>query len=189
MSNRFADLSRKRKQDGRLSLDEYETPEAVTELLLKHVSFNGPIYEPCCGSGRIVRVLERAGHQVAGADIRHDGNDYLDKAHVFQGDIVTNPPYHNGMAEAFVAHAIAKSTGLVAMLLQSGFLFGVRRTRELLCEFTPAMIIAVPWRIRFHIGDTDEVIKSQAYNHVWVIWNRNSRPMTQSGSDFIFPSC
>jgi hypothetical protein len=126
--------------------------------------------------------------QVAGADIRDGGFDYLQTKEVWNGDVVTNPPYHNGMAEAFVAHALAKSTGKVAMLLQSGFLFGSRRTRELLAPFPPSQVIAVPWRILFHIGDSDRVIRSQAYNHVWVVWDRHSRPMTQTGADLIFPA-
>ena len=41
-------------------------------------------------------------------------------------------------------------------------------------------MLIVPWRIRFHIGDTDKLIKSQAYNHVWAVWRRGASRMERS---------
>lgn len=172
-SNRFANVSHSRVREARLSHDEYETPDNVTELLLDHFTFSGPVLEPCCGSGRIMRVLQARSYVVRGVDWRTSpGYDYLEQDGVWQGDVITNPPCHGGLAEAFVAHALAKSTGDVAMLLQSGFLFGQKRANEIFADLPPTDVLIVPWRIRFHIGYKPEVIKSQAYNHVWVIWRR-----------------
>lgn len=176
--NRFASMAHARATgDTRLEHDEYETQDAVTELLLKHVKFTGPVLEPACGSGRMVRCLERAGFVVEGRDIRN-GQDYLDTHETWYGDTITNPPYHKGMADAFVARALATTKGKVAMLLQSGFMFGQDRSRELWASFPPETVIVVPWRICFYIGASDKTIPSQAYNHCWFVWDnqRLARP-------------
>lgn len=184
--NRFASLSHSRVRDVRLSYDEYETPDRVTELLLDRFSFTGPVLDPCCGSRRLLRVLYARGYEAAGDDIQN-GQDYLETSDVWQGDVITNPPYHRGLADAFVAHALAKSTGDVAMLLQAGFLFGAGRANGLFAQLPPTDVLVVPWRIRFHVGGSDDLIKSQAYNHVWVIWRRHSPPAVVPYIHF--PSC
>ena len=40
----------------RQSHDFYPTPDWVTEALLKRVTLNGPVWEPCCGDGEIGRA-------------------------------------------------------------------------------------------------------------------------------------
>jgi hypothetical protein len=168
----------------RLEHDEYETTDPVIDLLLKHVKFSGPVLEPACGSGRIVRRLALQGLKGEASDIRL-GQDFLERREPWTGDIITNPPYHDGMADAFVARALALASGKVAMLLQAGFMFGDERTRELYERFPPVLVIAVPWRVRFYIGASDNVIRSQAYNHCWFIWDNQllAPPMTR----LIFP--
>lgn len=186
MSNRFAKMSSSRRNGNneRLEYDEYETEDAVTDLLFRFVKFYGPVLEPSCGSGRIVRNMESRGLKVEARDVR-TGHDFLDAYDTWHGDIVTNPPYHEGMADAFVARALAIATGKVAMLLQSGFMFGSKRTRELYEAFPPEMVIIVPWRIRFFIGASDERIRSQAYNHCWFVWD-NQR-LERAQTRLIFP--
>jgi hypothetical protein len=54
-------------------LDVYETPECAVRALLKAESLTGPIWEPACGPGAIVRVLREAGHKVIATDIADYG--------------------------------------------------------------------------------------------------------------------
>ena len=187
-SNRFASLSHSRVCDARLSHDEYETPDNVTELLLAHHRFQGPILDPCAGSRRVLKVCTKIGLICRGMDIRDDPPyDFLEEDRPWSGSIITNPPYHNGMADAFVAKALRLCRGGdVAMLLQVGMLFGSKRTEELWRNAPPAKIIPVPWRIRFHVGGTDELIRSQAYNHIWVIWHTPRRPYDRT--DWVIPA-
>ena len=185
-SNRFASLSHSRVREERLGNDEYETPAEVTALLRKIVPFDGPILDPCCGSGRILKCFSDL--ECVGADLREIPGvprwDYLEHEERWDGDVVTNPPYHDGMAENFVVHALYHSMGKVAMLLQSGFLFGRERTNSLrTCP--PAVIISVPWRIRFHIGGTDQLIRSQAYNHVWAVWPTMDKRLPTLRTEFV----
>lgn len=186
MSNRFATLARDRANGNteRLTHDEYETPDEVTSLLFRYVKFFGPVLEPACGSGRIVQNIEARGLKVEARDIRA-GQDFLDTYDTWHGDIITNPPYHEGMADSFVARALAITTGKIAMLLQSGFLFGDKRTRSLYEAFPPAMVITVPWRILFYLGKSDETIRSQAYNHCWFVWD-NQR-LERAQTQLVFP--
>ncbi|WP_286705232.1 hypothetical protein [Acidiphilium sp. 37-64-53] len=49
--------------------DFYATPTWVTEALLRHIKFRGPIWEPCCGTGAMSTVLTKHGHEVVSTDI------------------------------------------------------------------------------------------------------------------------
>jgi len=49
--------------------DFYATPAWVTEALLQHVTFRGPVWEPCCGDGAMSRVIEQAGYRVHSSDL------------------------------------------------------------------------------------------------------------------------
>ena len=55
MANGYAGLVRARAdapKGKRRRLDDYETPQEVTEALCEVVKFRGPILEPAAGSGR-----------------------------------------------------------------------------------------------------------------------------------------
>src|SRR6202521_125644 len=80
--------------------DFYATPDWVTEALLRHVQFRGPVWEPCCGTGAITSVLKRHGYDVTSTDITDHGFgapgvDFLSCQAVPDGcrALVTNPPY------------------------------------------------------------------------------------------------
>jgi len=53
--------------------DFYATPAWVTEALLAHIKLRGPVWEPCCGTGAMSRVIEAAGYQVHSTDIADRG--------------------------------------------------------------------------------------------------------------------
>src|SRR6516162_6076032 len=80
--------------------DFYATPAWVTEALLGHIGFRGPIWEPCCGAGAISTVLAAHGYDVISTDIADcgfgtPGIDFLANRNVRDGcrSIITNPPY------------------------------------------------------------------------------------------------
>jgi hypothetical protein len=51
-------------------LDQYETPAGVMRALIPHLpEFNGKIWEPACGSGKMVAAIRQAGFDVVGSDI------------------------------------------------------------------------------------------------------------------------
>jgi hypothetical protein len=161
--------ARKAKPKGkRRRFDNYETPSQHTFQLTDVATFKGPILEPACGSGRMVRALRSAtGLKVTGFDFR-DGNDFLARKKPWPGDIVTNPPYGNGAADAFVNHALALADGRVAMLMELKYLTGDKRAAKVFRACPPDLIVIIPERIYFYAGR--DPIKAQFYNHVWIVW-------------------
>ena len=77
--------------------DYYATPYDCTDALLSVESFNGSIWECCCGKGHISKRLEEQGFAVESTDLvdrgyGQGGVDVLFERKVRQ-NIVTNPPY------------------------------------------------------------------------------------------------
>lgn len=189
-SNRWATMSRARKPvkpgdqskrkpaSKRRALDDYETPGDATRALKPFLALQGVILEPCAGSGRMARELRTMypGASVASSDIKR-GADFLTRVKPHTGPCVTNPPYRDGQAEAIARHALKLCSGPVAMLMQSGFVWGQRRADGLfLAGLRPSKVIVIPWRIMFIDGDGNE-IEGQFFSHCWVVWP--SRPLRE----------
>lgn len=172
-SNGYAAMVRKRKdapKGKRRKLDDYETPPEVTQALCARVKFDGPILEPAAGSGRMAReLLTRTGKRVTWADIKR-GQDFTKRTARWKGDIITNPPYRDGLADAFVRKALELADGRVAMLMELKFLTGAKRARELYGPTPPELIIFIPGRIYFIAGG--KPIESQFFTHCWIVWPR-----------------
>ena len=49
--------------------DFYATPSEASQQLLDVESFDGGIYEPCCGQGHISKVLIKNGYDVESSDL------------------------------------------------------------------------------------------------------------------------
>ena len=120
--------------------DFYATPTWVTEALLRHVRFRGPVWEPCCGAGAISTVLATHGYEVVSTDIADcgfgtPGVDFLACRSVHAGcrSIITNPPYgeaamHNGQPRSsralqeFLRHALALTATVQGQLALLAFI-------------------------------------------------------------------
>lgn len=156
--------------------DLYPTHPAGTEALVRvegeRLRECPVILEPACGPGMIAKLLEGHGFAVAATDL-HDhgfGRPGLDFLTFARGDVpvdaglVTNPPYGDGLAEAFIRHAV---TGLglpyVAMLLKATFWHADGR-RALFETCKPARIHPLGWRLDWSgKGSPPE-------EHSWNIW-------------------
>lgn len=120
--------------------DFYIEPEWYSRRLFDEERFVGRVYDPACGTGRIVQAARDAGLQAEGGDIVdrnpdfwHHHSDFLARCPVTTENIVSNPPFKH--AEAFVRRALANATGKVAMLLPTTWRCGDERSRWL--ETTP----------------------------------------------------
>lgn len=178
-SNGYAALVKQRTAKGsttkRRKLDDYETPPEPTGSLLRFVKFRGPILEPAAGSGRMARDLSRVGgfKTIKCVDIK-DGpaGDFLKRTRIWPGDIISNPPYRDGLAERFARHALKLADGRVALLMQNGFLWGGKRAAGLFADAKPEALIIHADRIYFFEGGAKDAkqIPAQFFSHVWVIW-------------------
>jgi hypothetical protein len=84
-----------------LTIDCCETPAYALDPLLPYLEPFKWIWEPACGSGRLVRALLEADHEVIGSDIL-DGYNFLTAATTDVDAIVTNPPY--SIKPAWIRH-------------------------------------------------------------------------------------
>ncbi len=180
MGNLYANLSA--SNGTRDPVDRYETPDSVTQALAYRVHLPYCIREPACGTGRMARVFTELGHSVNATDIVEDGVDFL-RDDMPAEAIVTNPPYRDGLAEAFVYHALEVCPGPVAMLLRLGFLTSQGRYRRLFVDHPPSALIVITPRIIFFKADGSR-ISGQVHDHAWIVWNTSgTKPIDFVGPD------
>ncbi|MCS3690883.1 hypothetical protein [Bradyrhizobium elkanii] len=158
MSQRDSGYERKER-------DLYETPEWVTLALAPHLyEATFQVWEPACGSGKMVRALEKLGLTVFGSDIE-TGNDFFDRScdpTEFDA-IITNPPYV--AASEFIVHALDQNVTTVAMLLRTDFDHAKSR-QHLFQDSRFAKKVVLTRRIKWF-----EDSKGQpSFNHAWFIW-------------------
>ncbi len=167
MSNFFANIGN--SSGTRDPVDRYETPYSITRALLRRLDLPHRLREPACGTGRMVRVMESLGYDVHATDLLEDKLDFLQDEEPCEA-VVTNPPYRDGLAEAFTRHALdLTGGGPVAMLMRTGFLNSQRRY-ALFSKFPPSHLFFICSRIHFYYSDGTR-ITGQAHDHCWIAWN------------------
>jgi hypothetical protein len=174
------------RREGR---DFYATPDWVTQALLRHVTLRGPVWEPCCGSGAMARVIETAGHLVHSTDIADRGYgqagvDFLACTTVPAGcrSIVTNPPYgetgvHVGQSRSptamlrFLKHALALTEsvqGQLALLVRLQWIPG-QRAAGIMSAAPFSAVIMLKDRIQWF--DMGEQTNRAQHHHAWVVFD------------------
>lgn len=154
----------------RIERDQYETPAWVTEALLPHIPAYEEtlpfIWEPACGTGKMMDVLRKAGYAVYGTDIS-EGHDFLiDKDNSGCTAIITNPPYSH--AKEFIERALELTKpwkGSVAMLLRTDY--DHAKTRQYLFEWPFAKKLVLTKRIVWF----ERPGAAPSFNHAWYIWD------------------
>lgn len=162
----------------RQSEDYYATEPKATEWLMKLEKFKGPILEPSCGEGHISKVLINHGYTVVSRDLVNRGYgdiaDFLsiDNA-VWNGDIITNPPYK--YAQEFVEKAlqIIPEGRKVAMFLKLQFLEGKHR-RTLFDTNPPKRIWVSTSRLKCAMNGEFNKLGSSATAYAWFIWEKGN---------------
>jgi hypothetical protein len=168
-------------------LDLYETPESAVRALLEVERFNGPIWEPACGPGAIVRVLRNSGHTVVATDIKDDaygcpdstgGVDFLKQTAAPTGvtAILTNPPFMH--ANEFVRHALTLVPRVV-MLLRLAFLESQGRS-DILDGGQLARVHVFRNRLpMMHRSTWEGAEASSAMAFAWFSWDREHHGPTE----------
>ncbi|TNC10866.1 class I SAM-dependent methyltransferase [Methylobacterium terricola] len=168
--NRAISLAGKSPQ--RAEDDFYPTPDSATLALLARESFPGIVWEPACGDGAMARHLDALPgvEAVIATDLVDRGYgaggiDFLQTREVVD-HVVTNPPF--SLAEPFIRHALACSTGKVAMLLKLQFLEGVRR-EKLFSETPLARVYVFRRRLAFS-RNGEPVPRKGMIAFAWFVW-------------------
>jgi len=153
--------------------DWYVEPAWCVRALFELVPFIGPIHDPACGGGTIVKVALEFGYEASGSDLIargfcEGGTDFL-ADYTPRRSIVTNPPYVE--AERFVQHAIEVAER-VAVIVPLTFSAGQRRCRSLFLPHPPALELVLAKRPSMPPGGTDIPAKGGTTDFSWLIWDR-----------------
>lgn len=164
--------------------DYYATDPNTLKILLDrlekdNINLNKNIWECACGEGHLSEVLKAHNYNVTNTDIVNRGYgenfkqlDFLKTDVVFDGDILTNPPYK--YAKEFVEHAIdiIKENNYVVMFLKLQFLEGKAR-RKMFNKYPPKYVYVFSERQSCAMnGDFERYAKSNAICYAWFIWEK-----------------
>jgi len=108
--------------------EHYVEPFWVSERLFAEEAFEGAIYDPACGFGRIVISALKAGHQAYGSDLVHRGWDSTPQnffaSESKHNNIVSNPPFDQ--IKQFAKHALKRAEHKVVMIMPTARLNAAR---------------------------------------------------------------
>jgi hypothetical protein len=163
--------------------DYYATDSHALELLLNSFKRDGVkihkyIWECACGEGHLSNILEKNGYVTTNTDLVDRGYknnfqqlDFLTTDTIFDGDILTNPPYK--YAREFVEHAldILKNGYYCIMFLKIQFLEGQARL-NLFKRYPPKYVYVNSTRQLCAMNGEFEKYKSTAICYCWFIWEK-----------------
>jgi len=162
-------------QEEREENDYYATDPSAAEWLCKIEKLDKNIWECACGQGHLAKVFEKNGHSVKATDLidrgyGQHGVDFLKQEVMFNGDIVTNPPYKYATEFILKALDLVKEGNKVCMFLKVQYLEGIRR-REL-CEKNPPRTVWVSTH-RIPCGKNGKFIKGGGLAaYAWFVWEK-----------------
>lgn len=162
----------------------FPTPAWATEALLTKEEFGPLVWEPACGDGAISEVLKEHGYIVHSTDLYDHGYrygvaeaDFMDY-HMVGCDIVTNPPF--SLAEKFIRRGATLAHNKMALLLNTAFLGGQARAKDLFVHHPPSRVWVISKRITFY-PKGEEVKNSGTQVHAWYVWDKGHIGPTQLG--------
>lgn len=159
--------------------DYYATQPIAAEWLVKIENLNHNIWECACGEGHLAKVFKKHGFNVKSTDLidrgfGKGGVDFLQETSVFDGDIITNPPYK--YAQEFIEKALSlvKDGNRVCMFLKVQFMEGKAR-RKLFEENPPKTIWVSSSRIQC---GKNGVFQGSMVAYAWYVWEKGYKGET-----------
>lgn len=158
--------------------DYYATDPKSVEILLENEEFSSDIWECACGEGHISRTLKNRGYTVYSTDLIYRGYgapepfDFLsEEDSIWEGDIITNPPYKYALEFCNKALERISDGHKVAMFLKLTFLEGKKR-REFFNEYPPKTIYVFTTRVNCAKNGDFENAGSPAVCYAWFVWEK-----------------
>ena len=159
--------------------DYYATDPKALEMLMEHITFSHDVWEPCCGSGWLSKVLADSGRDVKNSDIVNRANlsnfeiqDFLAIPEDYKNtrDIITNPPYKLSTQIVRKALDISENGVKIAMFLRLTFLEGQER-RKLIFDSDPPRYV-FPFSKRIFVAKDGIFPKGSAVAYCWIVWEK-----------------
>jgi len=160
--------------------DYYATPVEATDALLGVESFNGAIWECCCGTGHISKRLKEQGFDVESTDLvdrgfGQSGVDCLMERDVRQ-NIITNPPFK--LATQIARQSQYLASHKIALLLKLSFLEGIER-QGLFLDFPPARVWVFSKRVS--LMKNGESYTGGMMALAWFVWEKGLKQEPRVG--------
>ncbi len=165
--------------------DYYATEPKAMEILLEVEKFNKNVWECAVGEGHLAEVLKKHGYNVKCTDLIDRGYgiggvDFLKETKMFDGDIITNPPYK--YAQEFIEKAIELIPigNKIAMFLKIQFLEGKKR-KKLFKKYPPKVIYVSSSRLLCAKNGEFEKMRQgggSAVAYAWFIWEKGYKEDT-----------
>lgn len=171
-------------QEERAEHDYYATDPVAIDILFKEESFCN-IWEPACGEGHLSKRIIENGQTCKSTDLINRGYgdrlDFLQYAGLWDGDIITNPPYK--YAKEFIEKAldIIPVGNKVAMFLKVQFMEGKAR-KVLYQRHPPKHIYVSSSRINCAKNGDFEGLRTSggsAVAYAWYVWEKGFSGVTQ----------
>ena len=189
--------STKWKASERPEDDYYATDPLAVELLIKQFPVllpkSVPVLEPAAGAGHLSKKMIELGLNVSSFDIHPKDpivkpQDFF-KTSLWNGNIVTNPPY--SIEGEFIAHAydILQEGCLAAFFLPVRFLAGKNHWELFRKRIgAPKSVLVFPKRISCAKNGDFSKVEGSAIDYAWMIWIKSQLPeMTSSVYWFSLP--
>lgn len=168
--------------------DWYVEPTRCTRQLLSREQFIGPVWDPACGQGNIIRTLQSAGKTAIGTDIvRRVGpdddwfyreQDFLSADQLLALNIICNPPFYRASGtEAFIRKALELGPFKVAMFCDVRFLAGAKRAEGLFADHPPSRVWIVTPRASCPPGtylQSGGKAAGGSSDWCWLVWDRTA---------------
>lgn len=183
------------------SLDHFPTPPWATRALFKHVllprglvSCEQSAWEPACGGGHMVAVLEEEFGEVFASDIfpyspNQQVIDFLgDDLPVDRFDwIITNPPFNAALD--FVRRALQLAMKGACFLCRSNWAECETRYLKLFSKTPPTYVAIFAERVPMHRGEWKPG-GSTATSYSWFIWIKD-QPAAPGETRYVWipPGC
>lgn len=121
--------------------------------------------------GHISMVLEDYLYEVESSDLFDRGFNFLERIELFEGSIITNPPY--SLADEFVKKAIEiqKGTGIIAMLLQLQWITAQKKKKAVFEPYLSDIYILRGREGCGKNGDFSTVLR--AINYAWFVFRKD----------------
>ena len=133
-----------------------------------------PYWENACGNGALAKELKRLGYNVVKETDLFDrgygdsGIDFLKCNEVFEGNIITNPPY--SMINDWIVKSIKLATNKSYIFCRIQTIETINRYERIFKNNPPILICPFVKRINcYRNGDTS--FKQSAVCYSWFIWD------------------
>lgn len=168
--------------------DHYPTPAYATLALLEHETFDGDIWDSCCGDGEMIIALKwllANANKFIASDLNDHGygwtgRDFLhvDVSRPVVNNLITNPPFRD--IDVMIRHAIAASRRKTAILARLAILEGGKRY-ALFEQNPPSRVHIFTERVTMYsrrqlalMSAAGEKPRSSKTACAWFIWDKQS---------------